>query len=255
MPLHAITRAVSPSINRCELTYHTRSPIDLAKAIKEHKAYEECLTELGLNVISLPAEPELPDSVFVEDAAIVVDEVAVIPNMGAPSRRDETKTLAAALLPYRPLRYLVEPATLDGGDLLQVGRRLFVGVTARTNHVAINQLCEILRPFGYEVVAVAVRDILHLKSACSHLGENTFLVNRAFLDVTPFNECELIDVPAEEPGAANVMAVNETVIIAASFPDTAALLAGKGYAVRPVEVSELQKAEAGVTCCSVIFRT
>jgi len=254
MPLHAITREVSSSINRCELTFHDRLPIDLGKAREQHRAYANCLTELGLKVISLPEEPDFPDSVFVEDAAIVLDEIAIIPVMGALSRRDETKSLARELSKYRPIRYLTEPATLDGGDVLQVGRRLFVGATQRTNLAAINQLREILRPYGYDVEPVGVRGILHLKSACSHLRENTLLVNRAFLDEAAFRDCEVIDVPAHEPAAANVLTVNDSVIIATSFPETAALLGRNGYAVRPVEVSELQKAEAGVTCCSVIFR-
>jgi dimethylargininase len=254
MPLHAITREVSSNINRCELTFHDRVPIDLARAKAQHKAYQECLTSLGLRIISLPPEPDLPDSVFVEDAAVVLDEVAVIPIMGAPSRRDETKSLATELSKHRPIRYLMEPATLDGGDVLKVGRGLFVGLTRRTNQHAIDQLRKILEPFDYEVHSIEVRDILHLKSACSDLGENTVLVNRECFDAAPLRNFELIDVPKNEPGAANVLRVNDAVLMATSFPATAALLQKKGYNVRPVDVSELQKAEAGVTCCSVIFR-
>jgi dimethylargininase len=192
--------------------------------------------------------------VFVEDAAIVLDEVAVIPIMGAASRRDETKTLAAALSQYRPLKYLREPATLDGGDVLRIGRQLFVGVTRRTNRQAIDQLADILRPCGYQVEPVEVKKILHLKSACSALGDDVVLVNRHFLGDGALAGFELIDVPENEPGAANVLAVNNTVIIPISFPETADLLSTKGCDIRSLDVSELQKAEAGVTCCSVIFR-
>ena len=120
--LVAITRQVSPSINRCELTFHAKEPIDLARAIAQHEAYEECLRGLGVRVVSLAAEPDLPDAVFVEDAAIVVDEVAVIPIMGAASRRAEAESLARALSMYRPLKFMRAPATLDGGDVMRIGR-------------------------------------------------------------------------------------------------------------------------------------
>src|SRR4051794_11126964 len=195
MPLHAITRNVSPRIGRCELTFHHRASIDLAKARNEHETYEQCLTDLGTRVISLPAEPEYPDSVFVEDAALVLDEVAIIPIMGAPSRRGETATLAAALSDFRRIEHLVAAATMDGGDVLHVGPRLFIGMTQRTNREAADQVRDILRPFGYTVEPVAVRNILHLKSACSTLGENVLLVNRDHIDVKPFKDFKLIDVP------------------------------------------------------------
>ena len=133
MQLTAITREVSGSINNCELSFHAREPIDAAKAIAQHKAYQDCLAELGVRVVSLPAEPELPDAVFVEDPAVVVDEVAVISIMGAPSRRPEARSLADALSRYRSIKFLVDPATLDGGDVLRVGRLVFAGLSQRTN--------------------------------------------------------------------------------------------------------------------------
>src|SRR6478735_6242240 len=116
--LTAITRAVSPSMEACELTYLERQPIDVARAREQHRAYEDCLRELGVEVISLAAEPEYPDAVFVEDAAVVLDEVAVMTRMGAASRRGEAESLARVLEKYRPLRRLREPATLDGGDVI-----------------------------------------------------------------------------------------------------------------------------------------
>src|SRR6266478_6239413 len=110
MQLTAITREVSRSINDCELSFHARQPIDVPKAIAQHKAYQDCLAELGVRVVSLPAEPELPDAVFVEDPAVVVDEVAVISIMGAPSRRPEARSLAVALSCYRSIKFLRDPA-------------------------------------------------------------------------------------------------------------------------------------------------
>jgi dimethylargininase len=251
--LTAITRELSASINNCELSFHVRQPIDIAKAIAQHKAYQDCLAELGVRVISLPAEPELPDAVFVEDAAVVVDELAVISIMGTPSRRPEARTLANALLRYRPLKFLVEPATLDGGDVLCIARRVFAGLSQRTNREGIAQLREALGAFGYEVQPVEARGCLHLKSACSYIGNDTILINRSWLDAAQFRGFQLLDVPDEEPAAANALLIGDVVIIPASFPKTRALLEERGFRVRTIDLSELQKAEAGVTCTSLIF--
>jgi dimethylargininase len=249
----AITREVSPTINECELSFHARQPIDVAKAIAEHQAYEICLAELGIKVVSLSSEPAFPDAVFVEDAAVVVDEIGVIANMGAQSRRGEVTSIAKALAPYRPLKYLSEPATLDGGDVLRIGRTLFVGVSQRTNEAGYNQLKEFLKPYEYRVIPVAVSGCLHLKSACSSLGPGTILINRAWVNAEPFRGIELLDVPEGEPAAANTLLIGDVVMVPAAFPRTHSLLEKQGFRVRPVDVSELQKAEAGVTCCSLIF--
>ena len=263
--LIAITRPVSPSINLCELTFHDKETIDVSKAAAQHAAYEACLRQLGVRVVSLAVETDLPDAVFVEDAAVVVDEAAVIPVMGAPSRRPETVGIAAALGAYRPLKFLEPPATLDGGDVMRIGRRLFVGASSRTNAAGIAQLRAALAPFRYEVNAVEISRCLHLKSGCSYVGRNSILVNREWVDVKQFAGFELIDVPAEEPGAANALLIESViervvedvvegvVIIPSAFPRTIAMLEARGFTVRPVDVSELQKAEGGVTCKSIIF--
>jgi dimethylargininase len=173
--LLAITRAVSPAINQCEIGFIDRQEIDLAKANQQHRQYESLLAELGARVVSLPAEPDYPDSVFVEDPAVVVDEVAIMTRMGAASRCGESESLARALADYRPLRSLRAPATLEGGDVMRVGRTLYVGVSHRTNRVGIEQLTDELGPLGYTVVPVAVRGALHLKSACCSLGDGAIL--------------------------------------------------------------------------------
>jgi len=253
MPLMAITREVSSTINNCELSFHARRPIDVVKAMVQHKAYQDCLAELGVVIVSLPAEPELPDAVFVEDAAVVVDEVAVISIMGAPSRRPEAGSLASALARYRPIKFLREPATLDGGDVLRVGRRVFAGLSRRTNRDGIAQLNDLLRAHDYQVQVVEVRGCLHLKSACSCIGNGTLLVNRSWFDAENLRGFKLIDVPEEEPAAANALLIKDVVIIPASFPKTSALLEQRGFRVRTIDLSELQKAEAGVTCTSLIF--
>lgn len=249
----AIVREVSPSIDNCQLSFHARQPIDIAKAIAQHRAYQDCLAQLGVRIVSLPAEPDLPDAVFVEDAAVVVDEVAVITNMGAPSRRPEGRIIADALSRYRPLKFIGDPATLDGGDVLRIGRKIFVGLSQRTNGAGFSQLREILGAYGYEVEPVEVRGCLHLKSACSSLSNNTVLINRSWIDMKPFRGYDLIDVPEDEPAGANALLIKDLVIIAASFPKTRTLLEQRGFRARTVDVSELQKAEAGVTCGSLIF--
>jgi dimethylargininase len=253
MSLTAITREVSSDINNCELSFHQRQPIAVAKAIAQHEAYRECLKELGATIVSLPAERGLPDAVFVEDTAVVLDEIAVIANMGAVSRRTEVASVAEALAQYRPLEFLKAPATLDGGDVMRIGRNLFVGLSRRTNRHGVEQLSELVRPHGYQVQPVEVTGCLHLKSACSYVGNNTILVKRSWIDVEPLRRFELIDVPEEEPQAANAVLINGAIILPHSFPSTCALLEERGLRVRTVDVSELQKAEAGVTCCSLIF--
>src|SRR5947207_3948925 len=190
--LTAITREVSGNINDCELSFHAREPIDVAKAIAQHKAYRDCLAGLGVRVVSLTAEPELPDAVFVEDPAGVVDEVAVISITGVPSRRPEARSLADALSRYRPVKFLREPATLDGGDVLRVGRRVFAGLSRRTNREGIAQLRGVLRAVDYQVQPVEVRGCLHLKSACSYIGHDTILLNRSWIDTEPFRGFQLL---------------------------------------------------------------
>jgi dimethylargininase len=251
--LTAITRAVSPAIVNCEISFIQRRPIDLAIARQQHRAYEKLLERLGARVISLPAEPALPDSMFVEDPAIVLDELAVILPLGTDSRRPEAASLAKALSSFRKLEYVNLPGTLEGGDILRIARKLFVGLTRRSNAEGIRQLAALLAPRHYEVIAVPVTGCLHLKSAVTHVGGNTLLANRAMFDATPFAGYDWIDVDPAEPHAANALAFGDTIIFPASFPRTRARLEARGFHVTPLEISELQKAESGLTCSSLLF--
>ena len=253
--LTAITRAVSPAIVNCELSFIDRQPIDLATAQEQHHAYENLLGKLGARVISLPAEPDLPDSMFVEDPAIVLDELAVILPLGTESRRREAPSLAQAVAKFRKLETISLPGTLEGGDVLRIGGKLFVGLTQRSNAEGIRQLAAILAPHNYEVVSVPVTGCLHLKSAVTHLGRNTLLANRAWFDATLLAGHEWIDVDPAEPHAANALALGGTVIFPASFPRTRARLEARGFHVTPLDISELQKAESGLTCSSLLFET
>ncbi len=256
----ALTRAVSPTLEACELTWLPRERIDIRKAIEQHDAYGRALAELGLHVISLRAEPDLPDATFVEDPLLVVDEVAIVTRMGAASRRPESKSLAAAISPFRPVRWLREPATLEGGDVMRIGRDVFVGLSSRTNEAGIAQLTGELEPFGYRVRRITGLGCLHLKSACCSLGEGpigerTILANPAWLDLGPLHEFEIIPVANDEPGAANVLRIGDTVLMPTSFPRTEEILRARGFNIKTIDISELIKAEAAVTCSSVIFKT
>src|SRR5277367_4741249 len=177
--LTAITREVSPAFVNCELSFIERQPIDLKIAEAQHRSYEKLLAALGAKVISLPAEPELPDSMFVEDPAIVLDELAVIMPLGTETRRREAESLSRAIAPYRRLAHVALPGTMEGGDILRVGRKIYAGLSGRTNEEGIRQLRALLQPHDYEVLAVPVTGCLHLKSAVTFLGRNTLLANRA----------------------------------------------------------------------------
>jgi len=251
--LTAITRAVSPGIVNCKLTFMDRQVIDLPKAIAQHHAYEQLLEKLGARVISLPAEPELPDSMFVEDPAIVLDELAVIFPLGTESRRAEATLLAQALGKFRHLEYVTLPGMIEGGDVLRVGRKLYVGLSQRTNSEGIRQLKAIVAPHKYEVLPIKVRACLHLKSAITYLGRNTLLANSAWFDARPFTGYEWVDVVPEEAHAANALAIHDIVIFPASFPRTRALIEAAGFKVVALDISELQKAESGLTCSSQLF--
>jgi dimethylargininase len=253
--LTAITRAVSPGVVHCELTFLPRQPIDLTKAGEQHRAYERLLEKLGAQVISLAAEPTLPDSMFVEDPAIVLDELAVILPLGTKSRFLEGVSLARALSTFRTLEYVTPPATLEGGDVLRIGRTLYAGLSSRSNAEGLRQLTTILAPHGYEVVAAPVTGCLHLKSGVTYLGRNTLLANRTWFDPAPFTDrnFDWIEVAPDDPHAANALALNDTVIFAASFPRTRARIEAAGFHVTPLDISELQKAESGLTCSSLLF--
>jgi dimethylargininase len=249
----AITRGVSPALEKCELSFVERKSIDLKKARVQHRAYEEFLEKLGARVVSLPPEPTLPDSMFVEDPAIVLDELAVILPLGTETRRAEAGSLAGEIAKYRKLEYVRLPGTLEGGDVLRINRKLFVGKTRRSNEEGIQQLREIVGPHMYEVIAVPVHGCLHLKSAVTYLGKKKLLANRAWFETAAFAGFDWIEVDPGEPHAANALVVHDTVILPASFPRTRARIEARGFRVISLDISELQKAEAGLTCSSLIF--
>lgn len=248
----AVTRGVSPSLARCELTRLARQPIDPVLASEQHAAYEALLEELGCELRRLPAEPTLPDSVFVEDAALVLPELAVITRPGAESRRPETPSVAEALAPLRDLAHIVAPGRLDGGDVLHIGRRVFVGLSTRSDLAGVEQLAGLLAPFGYRVEAVDFDGCLHLKSAVTRVGQGTLLVNEEWVDPAIFADFERVPVDPAEPCGGNALVIGDNVIYATGFEGTRRRLEERGIRTHTVDLSELAKAEGAVTCCSLI---
>jgi len=257
MPSIAVIRPVSRRIVDCELTHLAREPIDYATALAQHADYEAALIRLGCDIVRVPVAHEMPDAVFVEDVAVVLDEIAVMTRPGALSRRDEGGGVETVLARYRTIARIAEPGTLDGGDVLRVGNKLFVGRSDRTNDEGIAQLRFIVSRFGLGVIAVDVHGCLHLKSAVTTVGENTLLGNGAWVDRSAFGAVEWIEIDTREPFAANALWVNDGLIYPRAFAHTAELLrthpATRNAPLELVDASELAKAEGGVTCCSLIF--
>jgi len=249
----ALTRPVSAFLARCELTHLVRTPINVERAREQHAAYEDTLRSLGVQVIRAPEAPDSPDAVFIEDTAVVLDELAVIARPGAASRQAETEAVVPLLAEYRSVRRIKPPATLDGGDVLRIGRTVYVGASSRTNADGIAQLGEILGPAGYTVVPVPVTGCLHLKSAVTEVARRVVLVNPRGVQPEVFADCEVVTIAERERGAANALLIGDAVIYPTHFPETMERLARHGLAVVPIEYDELAKAEGGVTCCSLLL--
>ena len=249
----AITRHVSSRFEECEITHIERTPIDLELAGTQHHEYVQLLKALGCTVIELPAESALPDSVFVEDTAVILPELAVITRPGADSRKPETKSIIQALTPLVKCVHLQAPATLDGGDVLVLGKQIFIGLSTRSNQAAIDQLNEMLDKYGYSVTGVQMHDCLHLKSAVTRVDDKTILINPNWVDTHRFTEFHCIEVDPSEPFAANCLPIRDFVIFPTAFPRTCQKLEKAGFKVVTVDVSELAKAEGAVTCCSLVL--
>lgn len=246
-------RPVSRSLAACELTHAPRQEIDLVRARRQHDAYVAELSAAGVAVTVLPEAPALPDAMFVEDVAVVLDELAILTRPGAASRRPEVALVAPALAAVRRVAEIRAPGTLEGGDVLRIERTLFVGQSRRTNAEGIRQLGELVAPFGYTVRAVAVQGCLHLKSAITAVAPGTLLANPEWIEAAAFRDFEIVPVETGETSGANALAVNGRVLLAASAPRTAERLSARGLNVRSLDISELQKAEAGLTCSSLLY--
>ena len=251
--LIAVTRPVSPSIARCELTHLEREPIDVARAIAQHAEYERRLGALGATLVRVSAAPEFPDAVFIEDTAVVLDEVAVLARPGAPSRRGETAPVSEVLARYRPLLSLEAPATLDGGDVLRLGRTLYVGRSERTNAEGIEALERLTAPFGYCVAPVEFSGCLHLKSAATELADELLLIHPGWVSANAFPDHEAVTIDEREPYGANALRVGSSILYSSQYPRTRDRLTSRGLKFECVDSTELAKAEGALTCCSLLF--
>ena len=251
--MRALVRPPSPALSRCALTFLDRQPIDFERSVAQHAAYVDALRQSGLEVLALAPDPDLPDACFVEDTAIVVDECAVITRPGIDSRRPETDSILAAVAEIRPVVRIVDPGTLEGGDILRVGRTIFAGQTPRTNAEGTRQLASALAPHGYDVVPVQPTGCLHLKSAVTYIGDETVLVNPEWIDVDLFSRWQCVPVASEEAFGANAVLAGGIVHLAASAPRTRRKLDALGFRTAAIDTSEFEKAEAALTCLSLLF--
>jgi dimethylargininase len=249
----AVVREPSPHLERCELSHVQRVLIDAERARRQHQGYVAELAARGCELRWLPPLPEHADAVFVEDTAVVLPELTVITRPGAKSRRAEVDSVAATLAPHTHLVHVRDPGTLEGGDVLRIGRRLYVGVSGRTNDEGIAQLAAAIAPFDYTVHAAAMHGCLHLKSAATFIPPDTLLVNAEWVDPALFGVQRIVHVA--EPFGANTLTVGGVTLVSSDYPATQERLRRAGIATRALEVSELHKAEAALTCMSLIFET
>lgn len=246
----AITRKPARSLSDCEITHIERRPIDYEKALEQHDAYETSLKNLGCEVLSLPVREDFPDSCFVEDAAVVFEEFAVLMRPAAESRRREVEFIEPVLKELMPIKNLPLGGTIDGGDVLKIGRTVFVGLSTRSNRIGAESLEKVLGPCGYLVKRVEVKGSLHLKTAVTYLGKGTVLINPKWVDVSEFSSYRQVFVDEEEPFGANTTKVRDTLICSRNAPRTNERLEQEGFRCESVDISEFEKAEAGVSCLS-----
>lgn len=251
--MYAITRAISSAMQNCELTHLQRQPLDLNIAREQHAAYNDALRALNVTVIELDEQAELADSVFVEDTALVFDELAVITRPGADSRQAETASIAEALAPYRKRLFIEAPGLLDGGDVLLIDRHVYVGLSSRSNEHAVKQLSDHLTAYDYRVTGLNLGKCLHLKTAVTAIDNETVLLNPDWIDRSLFSDYKVVEVHSDEAFAANIVRIGNALLYASTFPKTQKMIEKMGYPVTCVNMSELAKAEGAVTCCSLIF--
>ena len=249
----ALTRRPAFALVNCEVRYAPRQEIDLHLAFHQHEVYCQALRQLGVAVEVLPSEEAFPDSVFIEDNAVILDELAVMTSMGTLSRRGEPALLFPVLARHRRLATIAPPATIEGGDVLRMGKTLYIGVSTRTNHEGVEALRAMVEPLGYHVTPVGIQACLHLKTACTSLDDETLLVNPDWIDSDTLGAFRLLHVPAKEPFGANVLRLPEGVLVQTSFPLTRDVIESQGYATTAVDLGEFAKADAGLTCLSLLI--
>ena len=254
MDVFAIVREVPDSFQKCVTGFHPKMQIDVGLAKHQHQRYCTTLASLGLKLIRIDADDTMPDCCFTEDTAIVVDDLAVITYPGIPSRVRETIEIEKILSPLKTIVHIKEPGTIEGGDVLKIGNKIYIGSSSRTNEEGIKQAALVIEPKGYQVIPVKIKDTLHLKSVCTYMGKGCILLAEGYLDDTVFSEYDKVILPKEEEYCANCLVVNGSILIPKGFPKTKGLIEKKGFPVIELEMSEIEKAEGALTCLSVIFK-
>jgi dimethylargininase len=250
---NAIVRSPCPDMV-CGITTASLGQPNFEAAQRQHKRYIEALETCGVNVTVLDSDEDYPDSVFVEDTALITPECAIITNPGALSRRGETESMAEALLEFfSEVEEIKTPGTLDAGDIMMIGNHYYVGLSKRTNAAGANQLIEILAAYDLTGSTVELAGILHLKTGLSYLEDNILLIASGFLNEPQFKQFDQIPVADDEAYAANSVWINGTVLVPAGFPKTKAAIEAKGFKVIELNVSEFQKLDGGLSCLSLRF--
>jgi dimethylargininase len=249
----AVVREIPDSFNNCITSQEDKDTIDVEKARLQHENYCATLETFGIELLRISADESLPDCCFTEDVVIVLDEIAIITNPRMKSRSGERKEMEKAMLPYRKMVRLDAPAYLDGGDVVVIGKKIFVGLSERSNAKAIEQLQNLLDVYGYAVTGVPVRNVLHLKSACTYIGNGYVLLSPESIDPDFFADYKLIKVPKEESYCADTLAIDDSVLIPEGYPITKQMILESGFKVITLDTTEIKKADGALTCMSVIF--
>jgi len=247
----AVTRTPAHSLASCELTFVERKAINIDVAIAQHQQYRAVLASLGLNVINLPAMDAFPDSCFVEDDAVVLGDVAVLLNPGAESRREEVGLIADALADLVETVSLKGSGTIDGGDVLTVGKTCFVGISTRTSREGFESFQKTATGLGFDAIPIDTKHSLHLKTAVTSVDDETLLFNPEWLDIVDFAGFRLLE--AKEQFGANVLRVGDQILVDVAHKLTNEELTANGFDLVTTDISEFKKAEAGLTCLSLLI--
>ncbi|MBI5359443.1 MAG: hypothetical protein HZA48_02550 [Planctomycetes bacterium] len=250
---YAIVRGVAGTYDKCVKPGARKQEIDVELAIEQHNAYCAILENMGLELMKIPADGRFPDCCFAEDPGIIFGQKAVISRMKTASRAGETTSIKKALSIHKKIFEIRAPGTIDGGDVLKAGNRVYIGLSKRTNLSAIRQVESFISKDGYEIIPVKIRNTLHLKTVCTHIGNNCMVIAPGHFDDGIFADYDIIRVPKNESYSANCLAINGKVIIPRGFPKTKALIENKGFKTIQAGMSEFEKGGGSLTCLSIVY--
>lgn len=249
----AIIRIPAPSMVDGLTSANLGKP-NFEKALSQHDAYANALRDCGLEVIVLPPDDQYPDSTFVEDTSLITPHCAIIMRSGAPSRRGETDVVEMALRDFfSNIEKVQPPGIADAGDIMMVGTHFYIGLSERTNEEGAQQIIQILERYGNTGIALPVGNALHLKSGIAYIENDTMVATGSFIDRPEFADFTIVEVDADESYAANCLWLNNIVLTVEGFPKTKRAIASRGYRVMPLDMSEFQKLDGGLSCLSLRF--